>query len=391
MKIFEATKIDYYFQLKKNDFLQEIEKSKNNYLSNSDFYKNKYKVKELEILKESLQFSNIKYGVYEEKIYKPNNFYQIETNRKEGYMVTGIFKYSGDINIIKYNSINSRLFTLDELSIVQERLSEAGFKYCIDKADYETLKINKDKAFLIDKYWTRYNDIVDGITILNNDVKELNPLLEEYIETKLIEHNEAIKEVVFLNELLEINLPKTTAYVEKIRPLEKKLDHNEITLKVEDYNKINAIIYDVCSTFETYPQTFIKLSEEEIRDIIVSCLSTHYVNRVGAETFVRNGKTDIHIYTEGKSNYIAECKIWNGGSVLLDTIEQLLSYATWKHTKTTIIFFNRNTRFKDVLVKIRDIIKGYDGYVETADNAWDFKLERDGQTYSVRLFIFNFK
>ena len=59
------------------------------------------------------------------------------------------------------------------------------------------------------------------------------------------------------------------------------------------------------------------------------------------ETFDYEGKTDILIRSEGEEYFITECKYWNGPKKLSDTVDQLLSYTSWRDTKAAIVIFNR--------------------------------------------------
>jgi hypothetical protein len=54
------------------------------------------------------------------------------------------------------------------------------------------------------------------------------------------------------------------------------------------------------------------------------------------ETFNFQGKTDILIRAQGKNIFIAECKFWKGEKVFLETIDQLLSYLSWRDSKAAI-------------------------------------------------------
>jgi len=51
--------------------------------------------------------------------------------------------------------------------------------------------------------------------------------------------------------------------------------------------------------------------------------------------------------------FVAECKIWYGKKAYLDSITQLLSYLTWKDSKTAIIIFVRNQGMGHVLNEIK--------------------------------------
>jgi len=59
---------------------------------------------------------------------------------------------------------------------------------------------------------------------------------------------------------------------------------------------------------------------------------------------------------EGKNVFIAECKFWHGEKVLLATLDQLLSYLSWRDTKAAVLVFNRNADFSSVLAKIRETV-----------------------------------
>lgn len=83
---------------------------------------------------------------------------------------------------------------------------------------------------------------------------------------------------------------------------------------------------------------FINLLDEELRNIILSNLNTHYQGTVSEERFNKVGKRDIYIPFENKAAYIAECKIWHGNKKFLEAIDQLCSYITWRDTKTSLVF-----------------------------------------------------
>jgi hypothetical protein len=65
---------------------------------------------------------------------------------------------------------------------------------------------------------------------------------------------------------------------------------------------------------------------------------------------------------QGKNIFIAECKFWKGSQAFIATIDQLLSYASWRDTKTAIVLFNRNKDFSAVLAKIPDAAKAHPNF-----------------------------
>jgi hypothetical protein len=72
------------------------------------------------------------------------------------------------------------------------------------------------------------------------------------------------------------------------------------------------------------------------------------------ETFNAEGKTDILIRHEGRNIFIAECKFWHGEKAYLETIDQVLSYLSWRDTKIAVIIFNKNRDFSGVLEKVKE-------------------------------------
>lgn len=42
---------------------------------------------------------------------------------------------------------------------------------------------------------------------------------------------------------------------------------------------------------------------------------------------------------QGKNVFVAECKFWRGQKQHQETIDQLLSYLTWRDSKTAIVYF----------------------------------------------------
>jgi len=98
------------------------------------------------------------------------------------------------------------------------------------------------------------------------------------------------------------------------------------------------------------------MGEEDLRWHFLVQLNGAYKGQAAGETFNFQGKTDILIRVEGKNVFIAECKFWKVEKSLSDTIDQLLSYLSWRDTKTTILVFNRNADFSAVLAKIVEAV-----------------------------------
>lgn len=133
----------------------------------------------------------------------------------------------------------------------------------------------------------------------------------------------------------------------------------EWTLSESDYQHILKVIEGMTQTMERNPSTFTKLDEEALRDMYLVPLNGHFEGAATGETFNAEGKTDILIRVEDRNIFIGECKIWRGSKYLTEAIDQLLSYLTWRDTKTAIIIFNRNKGLTAVLKSVQETLAAH--------------------------------
>ena len=128
----------------------------------------------------------------------------------------------------------------------------------------------------------------------------------------------------------------------------------ELVLAMEEYENILGIIRNMVRVMEQSPKAFETMGEEDLRTHFLVQLNAQYEGRATGETFNFQGKTDILIRIDGRNVFIAECKFWGGEKQFLETIDQLLSYLSWRDTKTAVLIFNRNVNFSEVLKKIAE-------------------------------------
>ena len=126
----------------------------------------------------------------------------------------------------------------------------------------------------------------------------------------------------------------------------------EPALPDTEYDFILTIIDRLSQTVECSPRTFVQMKEEQIRDLILVNLNGHYEGDATGETFNAQGKTDILVRADGRNVFIAECKFWEGPKALHRAIDQILSYLTWRDTKTALLLFSKNADFTNVLSAI---------------------------------------
>lgn len=129
----------------------------------------------------------------------------------------------------------------------------------------------------------------------------------------------------------------------------------EPALDMPEYEHILTVINSMSAVMERSPKAFKAMGEEDIRWLFLVPLNGHYEGQATGETFNYEGKTDILIRVKDKNIFVAECKIWDGPDLMAKTIDQILSYTSWRDTKTAILIFNRNKDFSAILKKIDEV------------------------------------
>lgn len=164
----------------------------------------------------------------------------------------------------------------------------------------------------------------------------------------------------------------------------------EPTLQDQDYQEIQQIIHDAGRAMEQHPSLYRDKDEESIRDLFLFQLAPHYEGSTTGETFNAAGKTDILMKWQGGNAFVAECKFWTGPAAFTDKpgdlgpISQLLSYLTWRDSKTALLLFVRNKEISPVIEQVRNLVSLHPNFlrVETVrDESWvDYRLHLNGDT-----------
>jgi len=152
----------------------------------------------------------------------------------------------------------------------------------------------------------------------------------------------------------------------------------EPALSAEDYEEILRIMKNMVHVMELSPHAFSAMGEEDMRSHFLVQLNGAFQGQATGETFNFQGKTDILIRVDGKNIFIAECKFWKGEKSFLATLDQLLSYLSWRDTKAAVVMFNRNADFSAVLAKI----------AETGPKHPNFKRDLGKQGESTFRYVF---
>jgi hypothetical protein len=116
------------------------------------------------------------------------------------------------------------------------------------------------------------------------------------------------------------------------------------------------------------------MSEEDLRQVILTGLNNSYRGKVTAEAFNIEGKTDILVRHEGSNLFIGECKVWSGAKGFKATVDQLFRYTGWRDTKLAIVMFVRERGLTGVVASARDALEAHDRFVAWLQPATETEL-----------------
>ena len=139
----------------------------------------------------------------------------------------------------------------------------------------------------------------------------------------------------------------------------------------EDYTHMLGVMRNQGDTMQRAPGAYAGMGEEDLRQVLLSGLNTHYVGGVAGEAFSVAGKTDIMVRDGGGAVFIAECKLWTGQAALGAALDQLLGYTTWNDTKLALIVFVRLANLADSVAKAQAALTAHTSVsiLEAADAA----------------------
>jgi len=238
--------------------------------------------------------------------------------------------------------------------------------YCINVSDDQIAQgIQSQQSF-----------ITGWLASLEKDIEAGNKRLKEAISQVLTERKQKIiqdrERLAALTKRINIELkPKDNQPVQKVklntRPFITKIKPRASSpvVYVLDREKVLGVI-DVLENqgrqFEKTPKTYKEFGEEQLRDVLLVNLNTVFEGNATGETFSHRGKTDIYLAIDKGNILVSECKIWGGQALLLRTIEQLLSYLTWRHNFGIVIVFVKQRNMTEILKTATDSIKSAPSY-----------------------------
>ena len=171
----------------------------------------------------------------------------------------------------------------------------------------------------------------------------------------------------------------------------------EYAITDEAYEYILKVIRHEGRTYEALRRTFERFGEEELRDVLLAHLNSHFEGLAKGEAFRGDGKTDISIEFENRAAFVGECKLWSGPKKVIPTLNQLLSYTTWRDVKVALIFFNKkNANFSGIRGALPLALKDHPNYLRVEQNRqdgeWRFifeSLKDPNRLMTVHVFLFD--
>ena len=171
----------------------------------------------------------------------------------------------------------------------------------------------------------------------------------------------------------------------------------EPAIASEVYEDLLAIIRHAGASFEGAPQTYLPLGEEGLRDNLLSHINVVFEGKATGVSFRKYGKTDIRLEENTRSAFVAECKLWGGKKVLMEALDQLLGYLTWRDCKASLVIFNKDVAaFTGVQQTVAAALKSHCGFLREKPigpaGEWRFvfrSTEDQGREVTVHVFAFN--
>lgn len=362
-----------------------------------EYYEVKYHIDRIEIYKD-----NITKDLSEEQIKESNPLYNSE-NRfwepeyylSDGYKVTFQIPFDGDIELLYLRPTTHYMCRFEVDNIVNPTKTECGKIVFSLKIKKDELGKSDDSNSLVqNKFENAIRTYYDTVDRLNKEVDSFNDILVDRIQGFLNVRKKKANDYIEMRERLSLPLefddraPNTHPIILKrnkgkrnTKFPDRKKPEEEYAISDDDYNNINNIIRLSCISMEKTARTFTQLHEEDLRDMMLSNLNTHYKNMASGETFNKIGKTDIYIPFENKAAYIAECKVWHGKKALAEAINQLCGYTTWRDTKTSLILFNKdNKSFNTILNTVDGMLEEMDvcdKSTKTEHNEWTCTFSKE--------------
>lgn len=411
MELFAKYEANSYFNNLKNKIQEEISSISDDTIQNTDIDElYNYYFENRKIQPISLFLDDLNPVLTEEKVKRYTGHYRTSDDciYLDGVKITYSIQFDGDNRLFDIEPSLHFMQRFHVQYIEKSTEEKYGIITYIMEFTNQEIEGKETPDFAGKQFDQSFKYIRETIENLNKDVEQYNVSIQYVIKNSLEARKKKADKLVSISEKLAIPLNKNP-YAPNVKPMllkknvikkpsmpKEKQKEPDYAISESDYENIKRIIGMAGYSMEKAVKTFYKFEEEELRDIFLAFLNTHYQNMATGETFTGAGKADIHIQFDNKSAYIAECKIWHGEKQLQEAIEQLFSYTTWHDVKTSIIIFNKEN--KD-FIRLLDTVNAFLGgnalcqrKTNLQKNDWlcEFVKNKDNtQKISVQIIIFD--
>jgi len=274
---------------------------------------------------------------------------------------------------------------------------------CFDTIDFygDPERIKRDAEYVLNIIRRQGENVA-------KNVEDYNQQLPGRVKKVIIERKEQLKKQIDVATSLGVpvkrseQVPQTFRIPEVRRKVVPKpsvangASKPEPAIGDDIYQEILQVIHDTGKVFERLPSTYANKDEEALRDHFILQLEPRFEGSATGETFNKSGKTDILIRHERSNVFVAECQWWDGPKKHMEKIDQLLSYLTWRDSKTAIVCFVDRKDFSRVLKQIVETTQQHSCHVEyvgAKDETWHsfaFHLPGDpGRKVKVSVLAFH--
>lgn len=144
----------------------------------------------------------------------------------------------------------------------------------------------------------------------------------------------------------------------------------EPVLVAEFYEHILSVVMAMARGMERQPGDYASWQEEQLRDVLLVILNTHYQGTATGETFQKSGKTDLLVRVEDRNVFVGECKWWSGEQAFAgarkgsepSALDQLLSYSTWRDAKLALVVFVGRKDMTQVVGRARTTLEAHTSF-----------------------------
>lgn len=385
MKIFYEQELDQYLESRKRALVGKIESEDSDYILNVDADKYvEYLVAEFSLADFVIDFDAI-YVTREERMIRaelfPPDFNAFDGKSYSKQVITYHIPFRGEEEILRCQPNPHNLMTYEVL--IEDNC------ICFDVIDfYGTADgIKKRADEIIRTIRTQYGHVKENLEAYEGELPVFARDALKNRQQKLQKQLGVISELGVPIKSTK-NIPKTFAIptvgkkvFQKPEVKTERLEPHP-TISEEIYKEILQTIYDMGKVFERHPNTYRDKDEEALRDHLILQLEPRFEGSTTGETFNKSGKTDILIRYKNNNVFVAECKFWSGKKDHLKAIDQLLSYLTWRDSKTAIIYFVKNREISPVLDQIVESTSEHPNFIEGLgqyDKSWfNFKFHIQG-------------